>query len=257
MAKKEDTKTPSTLFVLPKGMHESTVDSMGIEDLFKYYEFDNAEACDAAAGEAGACNRLSNLYMRQKGVLVDGRRLLVAKLIALTGFARLTTTKSVTKDGVESKIVVPDETEAEWFSRLKKAILTKVLTVAGLDAAGEPQFEVSVRKIAHALVDDDGAPFYCDPRKAVRESKEKKLAQQWLDAAKAIIERGGPARVSYWKGVFEKGGEDVSTPTPYQPFDVKPAHNASAEERAALLATNIANLGWAIKAHNAKVQRYV
>ena len=247
------TATPAP-FVPPKGTHQATVDSMGIEDLFQYYEYDSAQACDEAAGETGATVRLANLYMRQKGVLVDGRKDLQKSLETLTGFKMLMTTETKkNEDGTEEKVQVPAEKPAEWWSRFKKAALTGELKHPSIDGKGEAQLHASIRALAHKL-----GPYVCDPKKAVREAKEKKLAQSWLDAAKQIIARG-PERVAFWKKVFTNGDEAVPTPTPFEPFDTVAPNGTSPESVAATAEQNITNLGWAIKAYDSKLSkaRYV
>lgn len=239
-------------FVSPSGMHPAFVDSMGIENLFKYYEFDTSADCDKAAGETGASNRLANLYMRQKGVLVDGRDDLQAALETLTGFKQLMTTETVKKeDGTEEKKSVPAEKPGEWWSRFKKAVLTGELKHAKLNGTSQELFEESVRVIAHGL-----GPYLCDPKKAVREAKEKKLADLWLNAAKQIIANGTQAK---WEANFRNGTKEVPTPTPFEPFTTPTPAGASPEEAARVLETNATNLGWAIKAYDAKISksRYV
>ena len=240
-------------FVPPKGTHQATVDSMGIDDLFVYHEFDDAASCDAMAGEPNACCRLANLYMRQKGVLVDGRKDLQKSLETLTGFKQLMTTEKKTVDGVEKQIQVPAETPAEWWSRFKKSILTGETKNPSIDGKGEAQFEASVRALAHKL-----GPYVCDPRKAVKEAKEKKLAETWSNAARQIIARGA-ARVAFWKKAFTNGDEEVTTPTPFEPFDTVPPKTATPAEVAAITEQNVVNLGWAIKAYDSKLakNRYV
>lgn len=261
---------------VPNGMHESFVDSMGVENLFKYAEFNTAADLDMVAGETGACVRLANLYMRQKGVLVSGRDDLQTALEAITGFKQLTTTEKKVVDGEETVITVPAEKPAEWWSRFKKAALTNTLKqtsgvayVSGednevlataktekdrkitgkIDGTSEAAFEDSIRAISYQL-----GPYLCDPRKAVREAKEKKLAQTWLDAAKQIIAKG-PARVAFWKGVFTKGDVNVPTPTAFEPFDTPVPAKATPEEAATITEKNILNLGTAIKAYDNKLRQ--
>lgn len=240
-------------FVPPKGTHQQTVDSLGMEDLFVYYEFDTAADCDAMAGETGACVRLANLYMRQKGVLVEGRHDFIKLLVTLTGFPMLMKTVTKTVDGVEKKLSVPDETEAEYFGRVRKAVLAGELKHPKLDGKSEQAFEASARALAHTL-----GPYVCDPRKAVREAKEKKLADVWRNAATQIIARG-PARVAFWKKAFQNGDDQVPNPTPFEPFDVVPPKGATPEQVAAIAEQNVVNLGWAIKAYDAQLSkaRYV
>lgn len=255
-AAKNGTTPPATNapFVPPVGTHTAKVDSMGIEELFIYHEFDTADACDKAAGEAGACVRLANLYMRQKGVLVDGRKDLQEALQTLTGFKMLMTTETKKNDdGTTETIQVPAEKPGEWWSRFKKAALTGALKHPAINGASETAFDDSVRAIAHKL-----GPYVCDPKKAVREAKERKLADVWLNAAKQILARGAE-RIAFWKNAFTNGDKEVPTPTPFEPFDTVAPRGATPEEVARVAEQNATNLGWAIKAYDAKLSktRYV
>jgi hypothetical protein len=229
-------------------MHKDTVDSSGIEDLFEYWSFNTADDCDRVGG-AGSCVNLANLYMRQKSILVDGRHDLVTMLITLTGFSRLTTTVKKTVDGVEKTISVPDETEAEYIGRLKKAVLSKELVHPKIDGTSESTYAASVRALAHQL-----GPYICNSAKAVREAKEKKLADTWVQAARQIIARGA-ARVAFWKNVFQNGDDNVTTPTAFEPFDTVAPKDTTPEEVAKVMETNVINLGWAVKAYDAQLSK--
>jgi hypothetical protein len=159
----------------------------------------------------------------------------------------MTTETKKNDDGTTETIQVPAEKPAEWWSRFKKAALTGELKHPSIDGKSEPGFEASVRALAHKL-----GPYVCDPRKAVREAKERKLADTWLNAAKNILSKGA-ARVAFWKGVFQNGDNDVPTPTPFEPFDVVAPKGASPEEVARIAEANAVNLGWAIKAYDSKI----
>lgn len=239
---KKDTKP-----TLPPNMYSETVESLGIEDLIEVGLYNTAADIDADGGP-GTAGRLANLYMRQKGSLVRGRRAIVAKLIELTQFG-WDPAKKKTKTVEGKSVEYNSETEGEWMTRFKKAALQPGgPTIPGFTITDEGTFEAAVISVSRQL-----GPFLVSAKAAVREAKEKTPPEYALNGAKSIIANGSQQK---WVDTFTKG-DKLAGPVQFKSFVQTPQSGEVAEAydiagaSVTMLPTehaNLINLAWAIKA---------
>lgn len=209
--------------------------------------FSTIEELDTQAGVKGQTLKLANLYLRQKGCLVDGRDYLAEQVMTLSKFPMKTKKVDVKdKDGkVTGQKDEPTETEGEYIKRLRASVAKGDLKIEGVTGATPEALAAAELAWEQTILDKHG-PFVADAKAAERTGKAKNPPQYAMNGATAIIEKGGAASVKKWITTFKTEG--IS----YLPFDTAPAKDADDATKAAVLATNKTNLAWAIKAREDK-----
>lgn len=194
------------------------------------------------AKDANAALNLVNLYLGQKGALVEGRDFLAEKVAELTKFpADPKKDKTVEVKDKAGKVtgtkVENSETEGEYLARVKSAIAAGTLKVEGVATT-----EDAALTWFQSLIDAHG-PFNNDSAAAERAAGKAKAPPQYaINGATAIIAKGA-GRIKAWKDTFTKNG------VPFAPFDVVAPTDATVEAKAAVAQANITALAWAIKAN--------
>ena len=142
----------------------------------------NIDEFDTMANKPGTALECAIAYVTEKDTLVKLRKAVIARLAEQTGITRKMRDSGKTKkvevdDGNGNKtvreepIMVPDETEVQYFKRVCAS--QKV----------EPEaFKSLIQEELNKI------PF--DPSASERTSKEKKIPQVYLDTAQEIVDQG-------------------------------------------------------------------
>lgn len=236
------------------------VDSLGLPKGFRVKQYEDADIAKLTqdpkwlAFITNACNK----YERQKDALVRARSD-ISKLIIKAGFVRKATTATV--DGKE--VTTFDWTEGKHISNFIEALITGTLAHPKVTAKNEEQREAEAYNVLQALADqcgevhEDGEkkgqlkespPCYVlDLSTPERVSKPKTPSKRAVEGATNIINKGNEAK---WIERFAKGYTNangiVIDPIVHEPFNVKPAKNATPEEVEKVRQSNITALAWAI-----------
>lgn len=216
-----------------------------------------------------------NKYLRQKDALVEFRDDLLSVLTDVIGFKMLTVTTKV--DGKD--VITPDEKPGEYLDRLTAALISGEFSHARLPVTGadnkakETSVYNAFQAIADTLGDVDakgvaipvdpatkkrtaaGFAYKLDIARPERVSKPKTPPEYAVTGATSIINNGSEGK---WAEKFTKGFKDAQgvtiDPIAFQPFDVKPAKDATPAEVEAVRAANILALAWAITEKEAQVR---
>lgn len=220
-------------------MHTQYIDSMGLPKGLQIGLYDSVEELDKAAGKSGTALEFANQHLGEKDGLVAGRKAFTKKLNEITGFAFITSeverTNPTTKQ--KEKAQQRDESDNKYVARFRTAV-EKGEYVNDLFPKDEVGLDNALQKIA-----DDLGVFNTDPKAAVREGKAKTPPKGCLAAADNIIAKSSQPK---WAATFRKEGIE------FAPFDAVVPADATPEASAAILATNRANLAWAIHARESK-----
>ena len=187
-----------------------------------------------------------NADRRQKVALVDARFDLSESLKSLTpsGFARKT--EQVKKDN--ELVDVPAETESQHIKRFIDGLVTGSFTTDGfhLPSGDDKVKEAAAYHFLQSLAakcgdkEHDGkAAYVLNLDKAARQAGSGLVPKWAMDGAAQIIANGSQEK---WAAKFTTGytsGSGVAiTPFPFEDFSVVAAHNATADEKAAVHETN-------------------
>lgn len=183
--------------------------------------YDTVADVDKAAGKVGECLRLANVYMGQKGSLVEARSWLTDLVVEKSGFARKTKTEP-TKDKagtVTGTKTVDDETEGEYLKRFVAA--THKVRAFKVGEVEIPTATLSDPKAAtgwlQSLINAHG-PFNNDAAHPERTGKAKTPPDYALKAARQVLNPAKSAEDlakahAHWTAEFTKRG--IS----FQPFN--------------------------------------
>lgn len=189
--------------------------------------FESIEELETQAGVKGKTLELANLYLRQKGCLVDGRDFLATAILEKSKFPPKT--KNVEVKDKEGKVTGTKEewteTEGEYIKRFRAALAKKEIRVTGVTGEGEALINAGLAW-EQSLLDAHG-PFVADAKAAERTGKTKTPPQYALNAAKSII---GNKSENKWIATFKKEG-------------IEHGDFVGGDE-----ASNITALAWAVKA---------
>jgi len=235
----EKTETPKQKPVVPPNMRVETVDSLGIGDLLEIAVYNSIADIDADGGPNTALT-LANMYMRQKGGLVEGRDVVVKELIKRSGFGwDPTKEKEKTVDGKTVKY--NSETEGQWMARFKPAVLAGKAKLDGTSYKDEASLDAAITAISRAV-----GPFIVSAKKSVKEAKAKTPPDYALNGAESIIKNGSQAK---WKDILSKPDAKLGIPAiVFNDFTKPYPAGADAAAKAAVDTENKLNLAWAIKA---------
>lgn len=195
-----------------------------LEDLIvKVGYYDTIEELDKAAGKTGEALRLSNLYMGQKGALVEARSWLFDEVKKATGFledqSKNKTVETKDKAGkVTGTKVVNSETEGQYLKRLIasfSSVTAKDHTIKVGDKdhviKGHATFTdaAHLQKWVQSLLDAHGA-FNNDASAPEKKSGPKTPPDYALKAADKVLLGKSPevleATIAKWKADFTKRG---------------------------------------------------
>lgn len=230
-------------------MKESRFPSMGLLLGFRVGVFETIAEGDTQAGRAGAMLDAANDSAVAWGAGAQGRKAFVAALEKLTTVARKFATKK-SKDGTKDLKSYSSseggESENSYGKRIRALLVKGDTSIA--DAAfttlklskGKVNDEKAVDSALQTLADSLGR-FDVDLKEAEKTRKAETLAQRYKDAAANIITNGSQKK---WVDTFTK--EQIA----FNNFLVAPT--GTADEQAAILASNAENLAFAIKAREHK-----
>ena len=182
-----------------------------------------------------------NAYGQQKDALVDGRAYISEYVETEFGFKRLV--KVVEVDG--KQVEEDNDTDNDHVKRFIAEVASGQYTHAKLHIAGTnvETRTAEVGALLQAAINAKG-PFAINLNSAIRESKPKKPADYAVKAAQGIITAKKQAE---WASRFTNGYQGVPA-TAFEPFNTKPAKNATAEEVEQVHQLNVKNLAFAIMA---------
>lgn len=196
-------------------MKKSYVSSLSLPKGLPVSQYENLKEIVAAVkGDEGQVVNLVNLYLRQKGPLVEGRDLLATHVADVLKFPPVMEKFTKTVEGKEITGERWKDTEGVYLDKFAAAVVKGDFTVAGLALTGTAeQKDAAVWTFLQTIADK--FELAVDAAKAERTSKPKsyeKLPLYARTGAEKIIAGGTQAK---WIAVFTK--EQV----PFEPFDAK------------------------------------
>ncbi len=179
-------------------MIEHYCPSLSLKRGLRVKDYESIDELENAANEKGACLRVANKYIVEKSALVTGRDTFATKLEEKTGFKMRVTVKEKKKtDGTTERIEEPSETEVQYVTRFRKAVLDGTFTHQAF-----PNEENALEEALQTFADSLGA-FVASVKPPEPTSAKPKISK-WIAERVAIILQNG-TQEKWWSIMQNEG----------------------------------------------------